>query len=227
MNSKMPEAYKRGFQDFYGRDFLVTPDVLIPRPETEAIIDEVKVLSGRAYLPGMKTPERKLPDNPMILDVGTGSGCIAATLKLEIPEAEVTGLDISEDALNIARNNTNKLNASVDFVHSDLLKDYHGKEPDVIVANLPYVDEDWDWIDKDALGYEPGLALYTEQNGLALIYQLIGEIKRVWENGKTKWIILEADPSQHDAIIKFAKKNGLEYQKTSGFQLVFCSPSRD
>ncbi len=222
MNSKMPEAYKKGFQDFYGRDFLVTPEVLIPRPETEAIIDEVKVLSGRAYLPGMKTPERKLADNPVILDVGTGSGCIAVTLKLKIPEAEVVGLDISESALNIARNNAEKLGASVDFAHSDLLKDYRGKEPDVIVANLPYVDKNWDWLDKEALSYEPELALYAEQKGLALIDELINEVSALWKDAaNTKWLILEADPSQHNEIIRHASTLGFLHEKTNGFALVF------
>ena len=77
-----PVAYQEGVQDFYGRDFIVTPDVLIPRPETEQLIDTVLNLAGKPYLTGIKPSPRVLPENPVILDVGTGSGCIAITLKL-------------------------------------------------------------------------------------------------------------------------------------------------
>lgn len=230
----MLEAYKKGFVDFYGRDFLVSPDVLIPRPETEAIVDEVLLLSGRAYLPGMKAPERKLPFAPVILDVGTGSGCVAVTLKKEIPEAKVFGIDISAAALNIARKNAERFKAEVEFLEGDLL----GEEtliklakfgartssdssartsadlvPDVIVANLPYVDKNWNWIDKKALDKEPEIALYARKHGLELIFKLIDQIKK-YKNIK---LLLEADPIQHEAIIEYATSNNLKYEKTNGF----------
>lgn len=216
----LPEAYKRGFQDFYGRDFFVSPDVLIPRPETEAAIDEVLLLAGKPYLSGMKVTERKLPKNPVIFDVGTGSGCIAITLKLEIPEAEVVAIDISEKALTVAQKNAEKLQANVEFLKSDLLSNYQGKTPDVIVANLPYVDKDWEWLDKEALSVEPELALFANNRGLELIFRLIDQIEAIKTN-KKMWIILEADPCQHAAIIEYARSKGLAHQKTSGFQLVF------
>ena len=76
-------------QDFYGRDFIVTPDVLIPRPETEMMVDAVLNLVGKAYLPGVRPSRAKLPEDLTIVDVGTGSGCIAVTLKLELPKATV------------------------------------------------------------------------------------------------------------------------------------------
>lgn len=221
MNENWPEAYKKGTQDFYGRDFLVSPDVLIPRPETEAAIDEVLLLAGKPYLPGMIAPRRKLPEKPLIIDVGTGSSCIATTLKLEIPEAEVVALDISESALAVARENAKRLGARVEFLWSDLLKNYQGKMPDVIVANLPYVDENWEWLDKEALSFEPSGALYAEKHGLALIFELIDEIKELDNSKSLMWVLLEADPCQHDDIIKYAKKAGLGHQKTSGFWLVF------
>ena len=216
MNENYLKAYKEGVQDFYGRDFVVSPDVLIPRPETEAIIDEVLLLAGKPYLPGMKAPERKLPNAPLILDVGTGSGCIAITLKKELPEAKVVGLDISSGALRVARLNAEKLEAKVDFVGSDLLRSYSGRKSDVIVANLPYVDENWEWLDKKALGFEPEIALYAGNHGLELIFRLIDEAK-----GLCKWLILEADPCQHEQIIDFAGAAGFTYEKTSGFALVF------
>ena len=226
MNDKKPEAYKKGRQDFYGRDFEVTPDVLIPRPETEAAIDEVKMLAGRPYLSGMKVPTRELSQKPLILDIGTGSGCIAVTLKLEIPEAKIIGVDISEKALNVARNNDDKLGVEVDFIHSDLLCDYHGEKPDVIVANLPYVDEEWKWLDKEALSFEPSLALYAGKQGLELIFALINQVKEMCgiedahKNNK-RWLILEADPCQHNKIIGFAVEHGFLHEKTNGFVLVF------
>lgn len=204
-------------KDFYGRDFAVSPDVLIPRPETEQIIDEVLLLAGKPYLAGMKAPSASLPDNPLILDIGTGSGCIAITLKLELKNAEVIGMDISDKALRIARNNAEKLNASVDFIYSDLLRSYTGKAPDLIVANLPYVDENWDWLDKDTLSNEPSVALYSEDGGLRHIKRLLEELdSRAW---KTK-IILEADPCQHEKIIDYANKLGFTHDKTNGFVLV-------
>ncbi|MBP5205133.1 peptide chain release factor N(5)-glutamine methyltransferase [Candidatus Saccharibacteria bacterium] len=218
MNSKIPVAYKRGQQDFYGRNFIVSSDVLIPRPETEAVIDEVMLLAGKPYLSGMKVPERKLSANPLILDVGTGSGCIAVTIKLELPEVKVVGLDISAKALRIARNNADKFHAEVDFVNSDLLGNYHGQEPDVIVANLPYVDENWEWLDKDTLSHEPSLALYADDRGLGLIKKLLVQIE---ERGWHPRIILEADPCQHERIIEFAQKHGLKRTKTNGYILVF------
>ena len=82
--------------NFYGRDFIITPDVLIPRPETEMIVDAVLNLAGKSYLPGVKPGPKILPNNPQILDVGTGSGCIAITLALELPEASITASDISK-----------------------------------------------------------------------------------------------------------------------------------
>jgi len=216
MNENWPEAYKKGVQNFYGRDFLVSPAVLIPRPETEMMIDEVLALAGKAYLPGIKTPERKLSENPVILDVGTGSGCVATTIKLEIPEAKVIGLDVSTETLKVARQNAEKLGADVEFIRSDLLSNYKGENPDVVVANLPYVDESWEWLDKKALSVEPELALYAKNHGLELIFKLIEQAK-----DKCKWMILEADPCQHEQIIDFAKSFGFSHEKTSGFQLVF------
>lgn len=220
INDKMPEAYRKGVADFYGRNFKVDSNVLIPRPETEAMVDEVLLLAGRPYLSGMKKPERKLPKKPLIIDVGTGSGCIAITLKLEIPEARIIGLDISEKALNIARENAKKLGAEVDFAKMDLLKNYDGGIPDVVVANLPYVDENWEWLDKEALNFEPELALYAKNRGLELIFRLIDEVA-INEAFEKSWLMLEADPCQHDEIIAYAEKCGMMHQKTSGFVLVF------
>lgn len=201
--------------NFYGRDFIVSPDVLMPRPETEQIIDKVKSLAGLPILPGVKPSERILPKNPKILDVGTGSGCIAITIKKELEEAEVTGVDIDQSALEIAGKNAKKFNAEIALKQSDLLENCQGNY-DIIIANLPYVDPDWDWLDKEALSKEPSLALYAEDHGLALIKRLITEIKE-----KPNYLILEADPCQHKDIIAFAEKNGFQHSETRGFILTF------
>jgi release factor glutamine methyltransferase len=208
-----PKAYKDGFEEFYGREFLVSSDVLIPRPETEAAIEIVLSLAGKQYLPGITMPERILPENPRILDVGTGSGCIAVTLKLELPEIEMIACDISEPALSVARKNARKLSAEVEFVKSDLLNNIRGNF-DVIVANLPYVDKNWPWI--SGIEHEPDIALYADDEGLEIINRLL--IQAV---GRTKYLVLEADPVQHEKIIKKTESLGFKHLETRGYQLLF------
>ena len=215
MNAHLPKAYKLGFQNFYGRDFVVTPDVLIPRPETEQLVDVVLDLAGKAYLPGVKPSKRVLPDCPKILDVGTGSGCIAITLKLELPDSEVVGADISKKAVKIAQKNARKHGVSILYIISNLLEKVKFT-PDVIVANLPYVDKNWSWLDKEALSYEPKLALYADDQGLMLIKKLIDEAFL----RKIKFLVLEADPCQHREIIKYTKEK-YKLLEVRGFILVF------
>lgn len=193
----------------------MTKDVLTPRPETEQIIDEVLSLCGKPILPGVK-PEKPLenPKNLKILDVGTGSGCIAITLKKELGEAEISASDISGKALKIARKNAKNLNAKINFISSNLLKNITFT-PDIIVANLPYVDKDWDWLDKESLKEDPDIALYAEDHGLKLIKELINA-------ANSKYLILEADPSEHKEIIDYAK-NRYKLLKINNFILVFVS----
>ena len=219
MNAPLPAAYKSGYQDFYGRDYIVTPDVLIPRPETEQIIDAVLNLAGKPYLPGIKPSQNQLPNDPIILDVGTGSGCIAITIKKELPEANVYASDVSEKALNIARKNAQNHGVLIHFIISHLL-DNVKFTPDVIVANLPYVDKNWGWLDKDALSYEPNIALYAENHGLKLIKELIDQSSIQ----KVSYLILEADPCQHQKIIDYATQKGLQHLETRGFILTFYTP---
>lgn len=219
-NLKTPKAYKEGKQDFYGRDFLVTKDVLIPRPETEQMIDLVLTLAGKPYLPGIKAPIRILKESPIILDVGTGSGCIAITIKKELPETKVYAVDISESALEIAKKNAKYHETEIIFNKSDLLEKVLDKTipaPNLIVANLPYVDESWDWLDKESLSHEPSIALYAEDHGLKLIKQLIDQTVKL----RINHLILEADPSQHESIKDYAKKAGLTHKEARGFMLYF------
>ncbi|MBR0372502.1 peptide chain release factor N(5)-glutamine methyltransferase [Candidatus Saccharibacteria bacterium] len=210
------EAYRRGFCDFYGRDFIVTPDVLIPRPETEMMVDAVLNLAGKSFLPGVKPAPRVLPKNPRILDVGTGSGCIAISLALEFSGATVVASDISKEALEVAKKNAEKLGAKIEFIKSDLLDDVSA-DFDVVVANLPYVDPEWNWIDKKALAQEPSIALYTEDGGLKLIKKLIDQVVK----RKIPYLLLEADPCQHERIVEYAKRFGYSLAETREFILIF------
>ena len=221
MNEKLPKAYKLGHQDFYGYDFEVSSQVLIPRPETEAIIDVVLNLAGKPYLPGVLPSAQQFPEDFRVLDVGTGSGCIAITLKLKLEKARVTACDISDEALKVAKKNAENLGAKVNFMKSDLTE-RTGVDYDVIIANLPYVDENWDWLDKESLGYEPSLALYAEDGGLFLIKKLIREVTEASaQESSGKFLILEADPCQHEEIKKYALEHNLEHKETRGFALLF------
>lgn len=204
-------------KDFYGRDFHITKDVLIPRPETEQLIDMVLSFAGKSYLPGVKPSERILPERPVILDVGTGSGCIAITLALELPEATVYASDISKKALKIAQKNAQNLGAPITFIISHLLEKVKSgtiPTPDLIVANLPYVDETWDWLDKKSLEKEPSIALYAKDHGLALIKELLN-------TANSKYLILEADPCQHQEIINYAKAKKYSLLDLKGYILGF------
>jgi len=149
-----PVAYIRGVQEFYGRAFQVRPGVLIPRPETELLIDEaLTLLAGQA--------------TPRIADVGTGSGCLAITLALETPGATVAATDISADALAIARANATALGMTtrIDFRHTSLLDGVSGLF-DLLVANPPYVPErDASSLAPEVLAHEPlvfGRTLFGE-----------------------------------------------------------------
>lgn len=195
-----PLAYILGRKEFYGRNFLVTPATLIPRPETEALIDLAKTLR----------PSK-------ILDVGTGSGCIAITLALELPKTEVEAVDISKPALRVAQENAQKLGAKVVFFQSDLLK--NTQKYDLIIANLPYVDKNWDWLSKE-LDFEPQNALFADDGGLALIKKLIREAPA--HLNKNGHLILEADLSQHQKIADFAADNSFKITSSDRQSLALC-----
>lgn len=194
---RIPLAYIRRRQQFYGRDFTVGPQVLVPRPESETIIEIVK-----KYSPAT------------LLDVGTGSGCIAITAALELPDCAVSASDISQQALNIATGNNCSLGTDVDFWKSDLLSKVPGKF-NMIVANLPYVDRSWERSPETRV--EPALALFAHNQGLELIYKLL--LQAPSHLTKQGLLVLEADPRQHTAIIKAAKPH-FSYVSTDGFIIV-------
>lgn len=210
-----PLAYILGSKEFYGRMFGVSPDVLIPRPETEALVDLAKGLN--------------LPKRSRFLEIGTGSGCLAVTLALEFPQANVLATDLSEAAIRTALANDIKFEGRVEFYQSDLLEDlplFPGNERhfDVVVANLPYVNPTWDWLDKRSLAYEPELALYVEEeNGLSLYRKLMRQLRsrQVTDGWTLDYLILEADPAQQDDLVEMAKLAKFDLVKTDGFGLLF------
>lgn len=254
---KVPLAYITSEKWFYGRKFKVTPDVLIPRPETEQMvettIDLYNMLATRIVIRYEEAVKARIgviepswPDNPnvkeelekikeeilspvMIFDVGTGSGCAAISVGLECAHAQVLALDISEPALKVARENKAKLKAeNVVFALSDLLDRISDSAPvpDIIMANLPYVDRDWEWSSPE-IEYEPSIALFAERNGLALIYKLMRQIKQKWpdlfedkKRNHQKFLVLESDISQQERIIRYARRSGFSLVKKQG--LITC-----
>jgi len=202
-HERTPIAYIIGHKEFYGRLFRVTPATLIPRPESETMIEMVKELFQNESL---------LHSHPRLVDVGTGSGCLGITAKLELPELDVTLLDISRHALQVAKSNAIHLKADVSLIQSDLLAAYPFF-PNIILANLPYVDPTWKR--SPETNYEPELALFAPDDGLHLINKLVMQAKNRVRSGA--YIFLEADPRQHQALTLFAKNHGFIVTDIRGF----------
>ena len=181
-----PVQYVLGAEWFAGRLFDVAPGVLIPRPETEELVkwtcDEAKEKEKEDNSKEERGKEEKEVSkkgeeapHPSILDIGTGSGCIAITVALALPQARVTAWDISTDALAIAAGNAHRLGASVRFEHQDALSAPDDEERwDVIVSNPPYIcDRERADMSDNVLSYEPELALFVPDNNPLLFYRAI------------------------------------------------------
>ncbi len=200
-----PLAYLVGHKEFYGRDFVVSPAVLVPRPETEQMI---------ALLLQLIQPTQRT-----IADVGTGSGILAITAQLELPPCQVDAYDVSPEALAIAQRNAQQHGVtSVKFIQSDLLAAAQQRY-DVILANLPYVSPTWQRDDRET-AHEPTLALFAEGDGLALISTLLAQTERWLAPGGL--LILEADPCQHSRIIACAATHQLTHMRSEGYALAFA-----
>ena len=157
-----PVAYIVGWREFYGRRFRVTADVLIPRPETELLVDvAVSALRGR--------------DAPRVLDLGTGSGCIAITLAIECAGAHVTAVDASHAALEIAAANARELGARVEWLHGDWLDAVAGRRFDLVVSNPPYIAGGDPHLGQGDLRFEPAMALTPGRDGLAAIRRIVAD----------------------------------------------------
>jgi len=178
-----PTQYITGRQEFYGRDFRVTPDVLIPRPETEHLVEAAI----------SRTQPRDL-----VVDVGTGSGAIAITLALET-HGHVSATDISAAALDIAQSNAQQLSARVGFLACDLLDAFHDRSINVLVSNPPYVPKtDQPSLQREVRDYEPHVALFGGPSGLELYERLIaGALRVLRPHG---WLLLELGYNSLDPV---------------------------
>jgi release factor glutamine methyltransferase len=188
-----PIAYLLGSREFYGREFKVTPAVLIPRPETELLVELGlgKVCRG---------------DTPRILDLGAGSGCVAITLALELG-CEVTAVDVSAEALAVARENAERLAARVKFVESDWFSNVEG-EFDLIVGNPPYVAEGDPHLTQGDLRFEPMTALACGADGLSAIRRILADARHHLAPGG--WLFLEHGYDQAEPMRQLLESAGFQ-----------------
>ena len=199
--SNKPKQYTQGYCEFYKLKFYLTPDVLIPRPETELLVDEV---IGFAKLITHNS------SRITILDIGTGSGCIAISLAKNLPNAKIIALDISEKALKVAEKNAtfHKVESKILFLNSDLLSfvtsNNRLKTPDIIVANLPYIPTSkLMLIDPMVRDFEPKIALDGGRDGFELYRKLFTQMKE--KNFFPKYLVAEIDEDQGELALQEAK----------------------
>ena len=188
-----PLAYLQGEREFYGRSFAVTPAVLIPRPETE-LLDQLVIECARNLA------------SSTVLDLGTGSGCIAISLALELPNTDVRAVDISAAALDVARTNATRLDARVNFIESNWYSAVSGRS-DVIVANPPYVAAGDPHLSRGDLRFEPQHALTDgSADGLASIRAIVaGASGHLNPRG---WLLLEHGYDQAAAVAELLEASG-------------------
>ena len=180
-----PIAYLNGRREFYGRSFTVAPAVLIPRPETELLVER-----GLAALAGRQAPQ--------ILDLGCGSGCIGITLALELPQASVTAVDVSPPALALAERNASAHGVRLSLLTSDWFSALAGRSYDLIVANPPYIAASDPHLTQGDLRFEPMLALSSGADGLAAISTIVAAASRHLAPGAS--LLIEHGYDQAEAL---------------------------
>lgn len=191
-----PVQYVLGRAEFCGRWFDVRPGVLIPRPETEELC---------AWI----TADSKASASPKVLDIGTGSGCIAITLQLDMPESKVTAWDISADALDVARENAKQLGANVSFVKQDALNAKPEGEWDVIVSNPPYIcEKEKKDMAVNVLEHEPHTALFVPDAAPLLFYRAITRLA-VQTLNKGGRLYFEINPIYADDTCHMMRAEGM------------------
>ena len=187
-----PIQYIIGEVNFYGYDFKVNENVLIPRFETELLVDNTIKKINKLF------PNKHLE----VLDLGTGSGCIAITLKKELSTVSVDAVDISKEALEVAKQNAQNNNVDINFINADMVK-YTKKRYDIIISNPPYIAYNEKIMDI-VKNNEPHKALYADNNGLYFYEKIIENIKKIT---KDKYLIcFEIGSTQSTAIVDIAKK---------------------
>jgi len=175
-----PLAYIFGYKEFYGLKFQVNENVLIPRPETELLVEETLKIYK-------KNTEQK------IIEIGTGSGCIATSL-VKNGISNIIATDISSKTLKVAKNNakTHQVSSQIKFIKGSLLKPLKDKKIDVLIANLPYLDDSYQ--KESSIQYEPNLALYSGKDGLNDYKKLFTEISKL--EHQPRYILIELNPKQ-------------------------------
>ncbi len=190
--TREPLSYILGERDFYGRTFQIDHRVLIPRPETELLIDlcvDFVTQNGLA--------------NPRICDIGTGSGIIAITLAKELPNARITATDISEDALEIAQTNATQHNANVNFVIEDATQSQPRGPFDVIVSNPPYIRSDvLTTLEPEVKDWEPRIALDGGTDGMDILRPLIYSLPNLLHDEPSTAAFIEIDPPVADLCLR-------------------------
>ena len=179
-----PVQYITGHQEFWGLDLEVSPAVLIPRPETELVVEQAL---------------RLMPASATVLDVGTGSGCIAIAIAHSRPEAKVAATDISPEALTVARRNAERLHAKVEFLVGDLCAPVAGRRFDIIVSNPPYIAEDQKGeVEVQVKRFEPSAAPWAGEDGLEVYRRLIPQARAGLVRGG--WLVMEIGYGMADAV---------------------------
>jgi release factor glutamine methyltransferase len=179
-----PLQHILGSQEFCGMEFEVTPDVLIPRHDTETLVDEALA---------------RMPDAQSVLDIGTGSGCIAVALAHRITGALVTAVDLSLAALDVACRNAERNGADIEFLQGSLLEPVAGRQFDLIVSNPPYIPSgDLETLQPEVRDYDPRGALDGGLDGLEIYRKLIPDAVRVLAHGG--WLLVEVGAGQADAV---------------------------
>lgn len=202
----VPLAYIRGKTEFYGRNFLVNEYVLEPRPESETMIDMLK---------------RVIRHEPphTIVDVGTGSGALAVTAKLELPHAQVIAIDIDRHCLRLAEKNAAALKADIKILEGDLLAPIAGQPPEsyALLCNLPYVPDNFHI--NQAAAHEPRLAIFGGPDGLDVYRELFAQIDRLAT--KPMYVLTESIPPQHEVLADIAAEHGYKERHHDDFIQVF------
>ncbi|MGE0043686.1 MAG: peptide chain release factor N(5)-glutamine methyltransferase [Vicinamibacterales bacterium] len=201
-----PVAYIRGVQEFWGRDFAVSGAVLIPRPETEFVVERALALLGRGEAAGHSAPVGS--PAPRVVDVGTGSGCLAVTIAIECPAAHVVATDVSAEALEVARANAARWGVGdrVTFLQAPYLGGVQAPV-DLVVSNPPYVaDGDAPSLPPEVVAHEPALALFGGPDGLRDIREILRQAaERLAPSGA---LVMEIGYGQADAVRRLVDLTG-------------------
>ncbi len=206
--NREPLQYILGKAEFYGLEFRVTPAVLIPRPETELLVDAV-----------IEHFRQSTEKHPHIVDVGTGSGCIAVAIKYHLPEAHVVGVDVSQQALSIARENADTHGVAVEWVQADgiafLTEQQHHWH--AIVSNPPYIGEDeWPTLPPEVREFEPRTALLAGKTGLEFYQQLVPVAYQSLVPGGM--LVMEIGYRQGNALQQLLEQQGFQHPIVKDYQ---------